>query len=87
MYTSSNLIGFILAVVSGAFIGSSFIIKKKGLQRAGLNGTPASKSTHLITYPLLPLSMLPLLFPFQVSEAMVIFFNLFGGSAWLLVST
>lgn len=42
MYTSSNLIGFILAVVSGAFIGSSFIIKKKGLQRAGLNGTPAS---------------------------------------------
>ncbi|MCH83854.1 magnesium transporter NIPA3-like [Trifolium medium] len=39
---SSNLIGFILAVFSGAFIGSSFIIKKKGLQRAGLNGTPAS---------------------------------------------
>lgn len=39
---SSNLIGFILAVVSGAFIGSSFITKKKGLQRAGLNDTPAS---------------------------------------------
>jgi hypothetical protein len=43
---SSNLIGFILAVFSGAFIGSSFIIKKKGLQRAGLNGTPASKSLN-----------------------------------------
>ncbi|RDY00722.1 putative magnesium transporter NIPA7, partial [Mucuna pruriens] len=39
---SSNLIGFILAVVSSAFIGSSFIIKKKGLQRASLNGTRAS---------------------------------------------
>ncbi|KAH1112391.1 hypothetical protein AAZX31_04G188700 [Glycine max] len=39
---SSNFIGFILAVVSSAFIGSSFIIKKKGLQRASLNGSRAS---------------------------------------------
>lgn len=39
---SSNLIGFILAVVSSAFIGSSFIIKKKGLRRAGFNGPRAS---------------------------------------------
>ncbi|XP_030462751.1 probable magnesium transporter NIPA6 isoform X3 [Syzygium oleosum] len=39
---SSNLIGFILAVVSSAFIGSSFIIKKKGLRRAGANGPSAS---------------------------------------------
>lgn len=38
---SSNLIGFILAVVSSAFIGSSFIIKKKGLRRAGINGPRA----------------------------------------------
>ncbi|XP_039158037.1 probable magnesium transporter NIPA7 isoform X2 [Eucalyptus grandis] len=39
---SSNLIGFILALVSSAFIGSSFIIKKKGLRRAGANGPSAS---------------------------------------------
>ncbi|KAJ4844372.1 hypothetical protein Tsubulata_029739 [Turnera subulata] len=39
---SSNLIGFILAMVSSAFIGSSFIIKKKGLRRAGVNGPRAS---------------------------------------------
>ncbi|PKI72634.1 hypothetical protein CRG98_007011 [Punica granatum] len=39
---SSNLIGFILAVVSSAFIGSSFIIKKKGLQKAGASGPRAS---------------------------------------------
>ncbi|XP_062095253.1 probable magnesium transporter NIPA6 isoform X1 [Humulus lupulus] len=39
---SSNLKGFILAVVSSAFIGSSFIIKKKGLRRAGVNGPGAS---------------------------------------------
>ncbi|RXH74160.1 hypothetical protein DVH24_028881 [Malus domestica] len=39
---SSNLKGFILAVVSSAFIGSSFIIKKKGLIRASVNGPAAS---------------------------------------------
>ncbi|BFG30377.1 hypothetical protein CerSpe_166500 [Prunus speciosa] len=39
---SSNLKGFILAVVSSAFIGSSFIIKKKGLRRAGVSGPRAS---------------------------------------------
>lgn len=41
---SSNLKGFILAVVSSAFIGSSFIIKKKGLQRAGAHGPSASET-------------------------------------------
>ncbi|KAF8023000.1 hypothetical protein BT93_F0495 [Corymbia citriodora subsp. variegata] len=39
---SSSLKGFVLAVVSSAFIGSSFIIKKKGLQRAGAHGPRAS---------------------------------------------
>ena len=41
---SSNLLGFILAMVSSAFIGSSFIIKKKGLRKAGVSGPRASKS-------------------------------------------
>ncbi|KAJ4966295.1 hypothetical protein NE237_018144 [Protea cynaroides] len=40
--SSDNLKGFILAVVSSAFIGSSFIIKKKGLKRAGASGPRAS---------------------------------------------
>lgn len=39
---SSNWTGFILAMVSSAFIGSSFIIKKKGLRRAGVSGPSAS---------------------------------------------
>lgn len=43
---SSNLKGFILAVVSSAFIGSSFIIKKKGLRRAGVNGPRASNLSN-----------------------------------------
>ncbi|KAK4264633.1 hypothetical protein QN277_025785 [Acacia crassicarpa] len=38
---SSNLKGFVLAFISSAFIGSSFIIKKKGLRRAGANGVRA----------------------------------------------
>ncbi|GMH07830.1 hypothetical protein Nepgr_009670 [Nepenthes gracilis] len=38
---SSNLIGFILACVSSAFIGSSFVVKKKGLERAGASGPRA----------------------------------------------
>ncbi|XAR62644.1 hypothetical protein NMG60_11017484 [Bertholletia excelsa] len=45
MYTD-NLIGFILAVASSAFIGSSFIIKKKGLQRAGASGIRASSGGY-----------------------------------------
>ncbi|GMP47668.1 hypothetical protein CsSME_00015312 [Camellia sinensis var. sinensis] len=45
MYTD-NLIGFILAVASSAFIGSSFIIKKKGLQRAGASGPRANSGGY-----------------------------------------
>lgn len=45
MYTA-NLIGFGLAVASSAFIGSSFIIKKKGLQRAGASGSRASSGGY-----------------------------------------
>ncbi|URE27290.1 hypothetical protein MUK42_12938 [Musa troglodytarum] len=41
MGVSDNTKGFALAVVSSAFIGSSFILKKKGLKRAGKSGTRA----------------------------------------------
>ncbi|KAJ3707735.1 hypothetical protein LUZ61_011440 [Rhynchospora tenuis] len=36
-----NLKGVLLAVVSSAFIGASFIVKKKGLKRAGATGSRA----------------------------------------------
>jgi len=89
---SSNLIGFVLAIVSSAFIGSSFIIKKKGLQRATLNGSRASCLSLSLSLSLtcslrfqchfaLPNSY------FQVVEATVTCYNLFGGSEWLPVST
>ncbi|XP_040998919.1 probable magnesium transporter NIPA6 isoform X2 [Juglans microcarpa x Juglans regia] len=43
---ADNLKGFILALVSSAFIGSSFIIKKLGLQRAGASGPRASSGGY-----------------------------------------
>ncbi|KAL3621670.1 hypothetical protein CASFOL_036582 [Castilleja foliolosa] len=39
---SDNIRGFVLAISSSIFIGSSFIIKKVGLKRAGAAGTRAS---------------------------------------------
>lgn len=41
--SSSNLKGCLLALVSSAFIGASFIIKKKGLKRAGASGARAGE--------------------------------------------
>ncbi|EPS73654.1 hypothetical protein M569_01099, partial [Genlisea aurea] len=41
MAVSDNLIGLILAMFSGLFIGSSFIVKRKGLQRAATAGRRA----------------------------------------------
>ncbi|XVF45480.1 hypothetical protein PTKIN_Ptkin02bG0209900 [Pterospermum kingtungense] len=53
MGLSDNLMGVILAVASSAFIGSSFILKKKGLKRAGASGTRAGVGGY--TYLLEPL--------------------------------
>ena len=44
---SDNLKGFILAAASGVFIGSSFIIKKLGLKRAGASGARAGLFSFL----------------------------------------
>lgn len=53
MGLSENSKGVILAVASSAFIGSSFILKKKGLKRAGASGTRAGVGGY--TYLLEPL--------------------------------
>ncbi|KAJ0260553.1 magnesium transporter NIPA6 [Hirschfeldia incana] len=50
---SDNGKGLILAVASSAFIGSSFILKKKGLKRSAANGTRAGYGGY--TYLLEPL--------------------------------
>lgn len=38
---SNNVRGLLLAISSSIFIGSSFIVKKKGLRKAGLTGVRA----------------------------------------------
>ncbi|XXG73570.1 hypothetical protein AAC387_Pa07g2468 [Persea americana] len=43
---SDNLKGFLLAVISSAFIGASFIVKKKGLKRAGASGAGAGSGGY-----------------------------------------
>lgn len=53
MVVSDNTKGLILAVLSSTFIGSSFIVKKKGLKRAALFGTSAGVGGY--TYLLEPL--------------------------------
>ncbi|KAI4299887.1 hypothetical protein L6164_033308 [Bauhinia variegata] len=53
MGVSENTKGLILAVASSAFIGASFILKKKGLKRAAANGIRAGVGGY--TYLLEPL--------------------------------
>ncbi|XP_028759699.1 probable magnesium transporter NIPA2 [Neltuma alba] len=48
--SSDNVKGLVLAVSSSVFIGSSFIIKKKGLQRAGNTGNRAASGGHAYLY-------------------------------------
>lgn len=39
--TSDNIKGLVLALSSSVFIGASFIVKKKGLKKAGASGIRA----------------------------------------------
>lgn len=48
--SSDNIHGLVLAISSSLFIGSSFIIKKKGLMKAGATGIRAG-----LRFPFLPL--------------------------------
>ncbi|XP_021894289.1 probable magnesium transporter NIPA2 [Carica papaya] len=48
--SSDNVRGLVLAVSSSIFIGSSFIIKKKGLKKAGATGTRAGQGGYSYLY-------------------------------------
>lgn len=50
---SDNVKGLCLAISSSVFIGSSFIIKKKGLRKAGTNGNRAGMHTFFLSLGLL----------------------------------
>ena len=49
--SSDNIHGLVLALSSSVFIGSSFIIKKKGLMKAGATGTRAGFHLSDFFYP------------------------------------
>ena len=44
--SADNIKGLILALSSSLFIGASFIVKKKGLKKAGASGIRAGTVTH-----------------------------------------
>ncbi|KVH88549.1 Magnesium transporter NIPA [Cynara cardunculus var. scolymus] len=46
--SADNIKGLILALSSSLFIGASFIVKKKGLIKAGASGTRAGVSSYLL---------------------------------------
>ncbi|XP_061372989.1 probable magnesium transporter NIPA2 isoform X2 [Gastrolobium bilobum] len=48
--SSDNVTGLVLAVSSSVFIGSSFIIKKMGLKKAGATGKSAASGGHAYLY-------------------------------------
>ncbi|EYU32706.1 hypothetical protein ABFS82_14G038000 [Erythranthe guttata] len=60
---SDNVTGLVLAISSSVFIGSSFIIKKKGLKKAGACGTRASDGGYsYLKEPLWWAGMITMLF-------------------------
>lgn len=46
--STDNIKGLILALSSSLFIGASFIVKKKGLIKAGASGTRAGIDTRFL---------------------------------------
>ncbi|PKI34775.1 hypothetical protein CRG98_044842 [Punica granatum] len=48
--SADNVHGLVLALSSSVFIGSSFIVKKKGLKKAGATGTRAGSGGYSYLY-------------------------------------
>ena len=63
MGDNSNLIGLVLASSSSAFIGSSFVVKKKGLKQAGATGVRAGSGGYgYLKEPLWWIGMVSMIF-------------------------
>ena len=78
--TSENVVGLILALSSSIFIGSSFIIKKKGLIRAGLSGVRAGMGFYSF---LRNCPVLVYISKFEISKIIVFCFLGIGGYTYL----
>ncbi|CAA2974592.1 probable magnesium transporter NIPA4 [Olea europaea subsp. europaea] len=68
--SSDNIKGLVMALSSSAFIGGSFIVKKKGLKKAGASGIRAEdKQTSFIVF--VPPTESDILHPCDVAEARI----------------
>lgn len=56
--SSDNIKGLILALSSSLFIGASFIVKKKGLIKAGASGTRAGTISPFLPYLIVHMHMI-----------------------------
>jgi hypothetical protein len=50
--SSDNIKGLVLALSSSFFIGASFIVKKKGLKKAGASGIRAGRYSFIHSFDL-----------------------------------
>ena len=60
--SSDNIKGLVLALSSSFFIGASFIVKKKGLKKAGASGLRAGISLNFMSVLVLSVSICGALF-------------------------
>ncbi|RRT79391.1 hypothetical protein B296_00013800 [Ensete ventricosum] len=82
-----NIRGLVLALSSSLFIGSSFIVKKKGLKRAGVHGVRAGLVFLGFASLSFPFLIDVFLSTFQVREGSHTCTSLSGGLGCLLVSS
>ena len=66
MGVSENANGLILAMLSSLFIGTSFILKKKGLKRAADHSGTSAGINH---FSILPLPYFPFVFATYISSS------------------
>lgn len=67
--SSDNIKGLVLGLSSSFFIGTSFIVKKKGLKKAGASGVRAGKWSNLFKFVFLALYYVQHNFdPFEIVE-------------------
>ncbi|WMV53979.1 hypothetical protein MTR67_047364 [Solanum verrucosum] len=73
--SSDNVNGLCLAISSSLFIGSSFIIKKKGLQKAAASGLRAGISHILAHVPVLDMDVLMLYLELKLFVKSTVFWS------------
>lgn len=86
-FTGDNLKGFLLALLSSAFIGASFVIKKKGLRRAAAtSGVRAGNNLNHCVFSSLCVCVLGILHYIIFLLPIFFFFCEFNRCWWVFIS-